>query len=454
MPLDISRQLSELLGPGAIKSPEALEDFAIDGVVPEAVVQPPDRQAVAEIMQWASKERVSVFPRGGGTKQTLGNVPARVGVVLDLGLLNRMLDYAPHDLTATVEAGITLGQLQQLLAPGGQSLRLESPLATTSTVGGILAANTTGPLQHSYGQPRDWLIGIAVVQASGVQTKAGGKVVKNVTGYDLNKLYTGSLGTLGVIVEATFKLSPQPMEQRVQLAGYSTLGQGITAGADLLRQVHAPLGVQVVDVQAARQLNIGPVTAFLERSESASALTLGFFSGRAGTVERRIANSAGTLQDSAALHVDELYDDADRPLLKQLTDLGWAWDTRPYLGIKVMVPPSAVAQVVDRCHQDVPLGLPPAVVADPGFGMFRLFWWAGSVSDWIEDSLVLETILRTRQLAREAGGFATVEQCPLSIKKQIDVWGEHPDGMDIMRRIKQKFDPQGILNPGRFLGGI
>lgn len=454
MTLSISQRLSELLGPSAVQSPDALESYAVDGVVPLAAVRPPDRQAVSEIMRWASKERVSVFPRGGGTRLALGNVPDRVDLALDLSLQNRMLDYQPADMTATVEAGMPLHQLQQQLAAGSQILHLEAPMAARSTIGGILAANATGPLQYSYGQPRDWLIGISVIQASGLETKAGGKVVKNVTGYDLNKLYTGSLGTIGVIVEATFKLSPLPIDQGMLVARFSTLGEGIRAGADLLRQVYAPQGVQVVDGQAARQLDIGPVATSLERIEPHGTLALALFSGRPQTVNRRMADSASALRNSGALDVGDLDEAESRPLLQHLTDLGWAWDTRPYLGIKVMVPPSAVARVAEQCRQNVPLGLPPGVVADPGFGMIRLFWWSGSVSDWIDDSLILETILRARQLAREAGGFAMVEHCPLAVKRQIDVWGEHPHGMEIMRRIKQKFDPLAILNPGRFLGRI
>ena len=450
----VSQKLSDLLGPSALQLPDTLEDYAIDGVIPEAAVQPPDRKAVSEILSWASKERVPVFPRGGGTQLVLGNVPDRVGLVLDLSRQDRLLDYQPADMTATVEAGMPLSRLQQQLAADNQFLRLEAPLATRATIGGILAANTTGPSQFSYGQPRDWLIGIGVIQAGGQETKAGGKVVKNVTGYDLNKLYTGSLGTLGVIVEATFKLSPLPMDRGILVSGFSTLAEGISAGAGLLKQVYAPEGLQVIDGQVARQLDIVPAAMSPEGLEPEGSLALTFFSGRTQTVKRRIADSAVALRESGALHVDALDEVESSPLLQRLTDLGWDTDSRPYLGIKAIVPPVAVARVVESCRKGVPLGFPPGVVADPGFGMIRFFWWTESASDGIDDSLVLQTILRTRELAREACGFALVEHCPLAIKKEIDVWGEHPQGMEIMRRIKQQFDPMGILSPGRFLGRI
>ena len=457
MTSSLSQRLADLVGVDAVLPQEELAEHAIDGVVPEAAVAPPDRRAVAEIMAWASEQRVSVFPRGGGTQWALGNVPDSVGIVLDLSRQTRVLDYQPADLTATVEAGVTLHRAQRELAPGGKFLPLESPVAERSTIGGILAANSTGPLRHTYGQPRDWLIGIAVVGADGVETKAGGKVVKNVTGYDLNKLYTGSLGTLGIIVEATFKLSPLQMDRGTVVAGFPSLREGIIAGAGLLQQVFAPQAIQIVDGQVVRRLTENGISGAgpLGNTDAGSALALAFFSGRPRAVKRRMEESTRLLSASGASEVAGLDEAQGHPLLKGLTDLGWSEDTRPYLGIKVTVPPSSMAGIVSECHrQDAPFGFSPGVVADPGFGSVRLLWWAEPVRDVIEDSVVLETIVRTRKQAREVGGSAVVEHCPLALKKQIDVWGEQPQGLEIMRRIKQEFDPLGILSPGRFVGKI
>ena len=454
MALSSMSQLVVLLDPEAKIPLEQLEEYAVDGVIPEAAVRPSNRKDVGEIMRWASAQGISVFPRGGGTQLALGNVPTEVGVALDLSRLHCVLDYQPTDLTATVEAGIPLDQLQQELAVGGKFLPLEAPLAGASTIGGILAANTTGPLRFSFGQPRDWLIGIGIVSPSGVDTKAGGKVVKNVTGYDLNKLYTGSLGTLGVIVEATFKLSPIPPQRAVVMAGFLSLQEGIQAGGNLLRQVFAPLGVQVLDAQAAQQLKFEPGAALLDRLGGNGALAVAFFAGRSGAVHRRTDESSRLLRELSAADAVVAKEPESRLLLERLIDLGWSKETTPYLGIKITVPPSAVSHVADRCLRAASLGLPPGVIADPGYGMVRLLWWTGSVSDWIDDSVVLETIVRTREVAREAGGSAVIEHCPLSLKKQLDVWGAHPEGIEIMRNIKQKFDPLGVLNPGRFVGGI
>ena len=459
MTQNLSQQLTELLGMENVVPQEQLKEYAVDGITPQAAAQPLDRRAIPEVMKWAANQRVSVFPRGGGTKLSLGNTPkVGIGLALDLSRQCRVLDYQPADLTVSVEAGITLAGLQHELSAGGQYLPLESPLAEHATIGGILASNATGPLRSSLGQPRDWLIGISVVSGEGVETKAGGKVVKNVTGYDLNKLYTGSLGTLGVIVDATFKLSPAPMEHGALIARFSTLEEGISAARGLLTQVTAPQGVQIIDGQVANQLQAASPSVTLGQLGSglatSGALVVAFFAGRPKAVARRIQGCASSLQDSGASQVVTLDPGESLPLLKGLTDLGWSGETRPYLGIKISAPPSSVANIIARTREDDLLGLPPGVVADPGFGTVRLYWWASSVSQWIDDSLVLNAIVRTRELAREAGGTALVEHCPLSLKRQIDVWGDQPGGMEIMRRIKQKFDPLGILSPGRFVGRL
>lgn len=279
-------------------------------------------------------------------------------------------------------------------------------------------------------------------------------MVKNVTGYDLNKLYTGSLGTLGIIVEATFKLSPMPPQQGVLLAGFQTLSAGIEATCKLLNQVWAPQGLQIADGQAVGQLRGAFNAPLPERLETNGAAAFAFFSGRPRAVQRRLDECIKSLRDSGATSVAVIDEPEGARLIKSLTDLGWDQTTKPYLGIKVSVRPSSLARLASRYQQDSSLGLPPGVVADPAFGLARLFWWSGSVSDWMDDSLVLDTIFRTRELAREAGGTALVEHCPLPLKKQIDVWGDQPQGMEIMRRIKEKFDPLGILNPGRFAGKL
>ncbi len=447
-------QLAKFLPLGSLVPPPGLEDYAVDGVMPQAAALSSNREDTAEVVRWAAAQGVSIFPRGGGTQVALGNVPAAVGLVLDVSGQDRLLDYQPDDLTVTVEGGISLGQLQRELAPGGKFLPLEAPMAEISTIGGILAANATGPLRFSYGQPRDWLIGISVVGGDGVETKAGGKVVKNVTGYDLNKLYAGSLGTLGIIVEATLKLAPIPAETAALIASFSSLPEAIKAGGSLAGTAFAPNGVQVLDGQAAHRLKLEEGQAMLEQAGVGGALAIACIAGRPEGVKRKIDETTRLLTESGAQEVTVLQEPESQAALESLADLGWNSETTPHLGIKVTAPPSAVATVAAQCLESNLQGMAPGLLADPGYGLVQLFWWAGSVSEWVDDSLVLETLLRTRRAAREAGGHAVVEHCPVSLKKKIDVWGGQPEAIEIMRRLKRKFDPSGILNPGRFVGGM
>ena len=520
MTSSLPQQLADLLGPDAVLPPGQYspELYAVEGVIPQAVAQPTDRESIARVLQWAAEHQVSVLPRGGGVLSALGNLPTGADVVLDLSRYNRVLDFQPADLTATVEPGVTLDTLQRELAQGGKLVPLEAPLADRATLGGILAANANGPLRYSYGPARDWLIGISVVSSDGVETKAGGKVVKNVTGYDLNKLYTGSLGTLGVIVEATFKLAPLPEVWAALVASFPSVGAGIDASRSLIAQVFAPQGLQVINGPAVRRLarNTGdgdepanPVAAELAGEltggRESGAFALAFFAGRPRAVRRRLEDSARLLRESGANKVDSLDGAETRSLLRHLTNLGWSGDTVPSLGLKVNLPPNAVGKLVAAVEstEDYRSGTSGTIetrpvftggsfarenlgiVADPGFGTVQLLRWpetpAGSANtantanpgnpgnpgnpanpgsaeelDEAAIAAALSAIQRVREAARTLGGTAVVEHCPQPVKALIDVWGDTPTGaeMEIMQRIKRKFDPSGTLNPGRFMGKL
>ena len=189
--------------------------YVLEGRTPEAVVFPGCKEEICAILALAGEEGIPVTPWGGGTKLGIGLPPSRVGLVLGLRRLDRILEHEPGDLTATVEAGITLGALQARLGKRGQWLSLDPACPDRATVGGILASDASGPRRHLYGTARDLLIGLTVVSAEGAIVRGGGKVVKNVAGYDLPKLYIGSFGTLGVLVEATIRLRPRPDEDRL-----------------------------------------------------------------------------------------------------------------------------------------------------------------------------------------------------------------------------------------------
>ncbi|MGH8010470.1 MAG: FAD-binding oxidoreductase, partial [Candidatus Binatia bacterium] len=189
--------------------------FAIDGREPQEVVFPESVAQVSQVLRVASEQRTAVAPVGHGAFLHLGNVARRYDLALSLQRLDRIIDYQPADMTVTVEAGMTLARLQTILGEQGQWLPVDPPLPEQATVGGLIATNLSGPARLSQGTIRDFLIGMKAVQSDGTIVKGGGRVVKNVAGYDLPKLYCGSFGTLGVIVEATFKVRPRPQAQGI-----------------------------------------------------------------------------------------------------------------------------------------------------------------------------------------------------------------------------------------------
>ena len=434
----LAEQLSNLFGPDAVLP---VDGYAVDGVAPQAVLRPTDRDGVARVLQWACQRGVPVSPLGGGVLTSLGNVPAQSGVALDLSSLNRVLDYQPADLTVTVEAGITLGSLRRELMQGDKFVPLEAPLAHRATVGGILATNFSGPLRYSFGLPRDWLIGISVVGSNGVETKAGGRVVKNVTGYDLNKLYTGSLGTLGVILEASFKLSPVPDSRAGVLASFPSVPTGIAAARYLVSRVYAPQGLQVFNRVVAEGLG-------LEAPSGVEAIVLAFITGRPRATIRRLEESTKLMREAGALDIDSRDGPASQVLLQRLTDFSWDDDATPRLGFKVTLPPASVGKFLNEVKPRSDYG----IMVDPGFGTVQLHKRAAD-----QDSrAILDDIDRARTVAHSLGGTVVVEHCPLPLKATLDIWEGSAGAaeLEIMRRIKRNFDPSGILNPGRFIGKL
>ena len=435
--------LDELLGASRVLGSDQVGDYAIGPFVPMAAARPADTQEVSLVLEWAHRNNVAIYPVGGGTLKHLGNPPTRPGIALDMSRLNGMLDFQPADLTIHVQAGMTVDDLDSALAQDAKYVPLAPPLPGRATVGGTLATGISGPLRSTYGLPRDWLIGMTVVGPDGTISKCGGQVVKNVTGYDLNRLYTGSLGTLAVITDATFKITPAPTAWAAVVAAFENNQSAVSACHDLLAQPYAPHALHLLNPDAVRHLDVGQ----LPTGYGPAALAV--VAGRPASVKRRTEDialawlgSASTLRiegDQAIQLTDSLADFPVNPIHP------------PSLCIRINSQPSALEQLMAMETTEI-AGAHPAILADAGFGGGRLIWW-NDVSQ--EDPVQLTQHLRDIQAdAVASGGSAIVETCPPETKALVDVWGPDPSGMDIMRRIKRQFDPRGILNPGRFVGGL
>ena len=368
----------------------------------------------------------------------LGNIPSRVDMVIGTERLDNLNFHEPLDMVAQVQAGMTLESLQAQLARHGQTLPVESPIAGRATIGGILASNVSGPSRFAFGSPRDWLIGITVALADGTLTKAGGRVVKNVTGYDMGKLYVGSLGTLGVIVDATFKLVPLPASRTAVLTPCASTEESLSLAAKVLMLPGQPTAVHAINRAAADALDM----QYLFPPHHGGFLLVGY-SGRNSMVARAERDALGVLPDgSSVLRENERVD-----LWRRLTDLGWSNAATPPVMLRASVRPSRIGRLL-RTLGELPQG---GVIVDASTGIARLYWFDDHGDD-MNESL----IYRVREAALEAGGHLMVESCPLSVKRNIDVWGDlvRDQGLDLMRRVKSQLDPNGIMSPGRMAGRI
>src|SRR5579864_6916651 len=227
--------------------PDELRNYAVDGLLPRLVVIPDSVEQVAQIVALANQHGLTVLARGGGSRIDVGGIPEQIDVLLETHKLTRLLEHEAPDLTCHAEVGLTLAALQAQLATKGQRLALDPPDAEQATLGGILASNASGPKRLRYGSARDMVIGLRVVQASGDIARSGGRVVKNVAGYDLNKLYIGSLGTLGIIVEANFKLQPLPANERTLLLTHVNANDAMQTVITLLGSLLTPGAIELID---------------------------------------------------------------------------------------------------------------------------------------------------------------------------------------------------------------
>src|SRR4051812_37733892 len=385
------------------------EDDLVDRVVPGLVARPATTQQVAEVLQAAAAHRLTVVPRGRGTKMTWGMPPTSADVVVDVAGMDRVLDHQAGDLIVETQAGARLSEVQAVVGKEGQRLVLEETVPGAS-VGGTLATNASGPQRVLVGTARDLLIGITVVRADGVVAKAGGRVVKNVAGYDLGKLMIGSFGTLAIVTEALFRLHPEP---RVQQWVSIEVDDPAAAHDAVQSVVHAQVVPAAVEVD---QPVDGPVTV---------TVLLG---GKPEGVEGRVRTTRRLLGDHA--------DAAEHP--------PGGWSSYPWqpgeTGLKLTCVLSGLRDVLRTARE-----VGASVRGSGGTGVLY-----AAVAD---TDRAAEAVERLRAVCARHQGAAVVVDGPREVKQAVDVWGPVP-ALDLMRRVKDQFDPDHRLAPGRFVGGI
>lgn len=396
--------------------------FTVDGISPCAIVRPGSYEEAAFVLRYANDKGLAVIARGGGTMMGVGNIPRRYDIALGLTRLDAVVEHEPADLTVTCQAGITLGSLRRSLAAAGQMVPFDPSLPDEATAGGVLAAGAYGPSRTAYGVPRDFTIGMRAVTGDGRITRTGGKVVKNVAGYDLCKLYIGSLGTLGVIVEATFKVIPLPKAERETALGFGSAGDACAFAAEVHRRGLCLRGVQLLNTAAASDA---------ERRTGVAYLLALYLAGAPAAVDRSSAEIAAMARAAEAI----TFENGKAKPFEQPTAVA--------LVCRGSVLPSRLPAFIAAAES---IGTAPRIAADPVAGVLCAAW---------PDAQDAESALaRLREAASRTGASLVAESCPLELKRKVDVFGEPPPSFTLMRRIKEQFDPNGVVSPGRYLGRL
>ena len=386
----------------------------VDGVAAQLVAYPRSATEVAAALAVAASHGLAVVARGAGTKLDWGYPPERVGLVLDLSHMSGVVEHTSDDLVVRVKAGTPLADLAERLSGAGQRLAIDE-VVPGSTAGGAVATGACGPLRHAYGAVRDRLLGVTVVRPDGVIARAGSKVVKNVAGYDLAKLFTGSYGTLGVMTELIFKLAPLPAA--------ALFVSGTCAGPRELRPaLQALLGSPAAPeaVEISRSLPDGPVElcALVE--------------GRPGPTEDRAATLAALSADEVSTAAPSWWGCLPGPVTVKLTTV-------------LSAVPDLVSLASDACAA---LGLTGTLSGSAGVGVLYLGLPART-----ERGALAALLAQLRPAVMATEGYTTLLRAPAATKAGLDVWGPVP-GLELMRRVKDRFDPARTLAPGRFVGGI
>ena len=398
--------------------------FTIDGLAPRTVLTPQSHAEVAEALSIAERERESISPVGGGTKLALGNVPERLDCILSMESLSSVLHYEPADLTLSVEAGIRFSEVQSLLGEHSQTLPVEAPDGNRATVGGMIATAIAGPRRLGSGTLRDLLIGIAVAYPNGTVGKAGGMVVKNVTGFDLMRLHLGALGTLGVIVSANFKVLPAARHEATVLSD------------------SGPLDAAMELANAARHSRLRPIALEVYGTGDTWRAAVRI-EGRDATV----ASGVDAVMDGGSW-AEKIEGDESR-----------AW-WRDYVQRQHLTPGDD--RVVVRCGFEPKRAnsVAGSITATARLHDISQEHWM--ISPGIGSAIVELGFDRTgpeslcalqQNLLRDCPSV-TVLCAPPGFKQGFDVWGKAPETISVMRALKAEFDPHGVINRGRFVNHI
>jgi glycolate oxidase FAD binding subunit len=402
-----------------VEAPANLSAFAIDGVVPTVSVSPGSVEEVSAVLRYAFERELVVVPGGGMVHQEIGNAPTQVEVLLRTERLTAIEHYDPGDLTIGIGAGANLGDLQGLLRDQGQVFPLDIAHADRVTIGGAMAVAAHGPHKHFFGGLRDYCIGVRFVTADGVVAKGGGRVVKNVAGFDLMKLMIGSYGTLGVITSASFKLFPRPVQTRTFICEFATLAEAIACRDRVIASPLSPICLELLSPKA----------------WNSSAWTIAL---RAGGTDRVLARYASEMGSQVTRTLDGA---GEQQLWADVQALG----EHAAVTVSLNLPAQSTLKVLEAVGRTCAENhLTYSAWGRVGVGSLLLAF----DSDMAENYVAAVAAIR-KAVPRDAS--VVVTRCSSALKPDINVWGTSPTTLKAMAGVKLALNPKDTLNRGRFL---
>ena len=453
MPRDeaaLARRLAAIVGEEHVLTGPEASPFAVDGTRPRCVVQPGSQEEVSSVAAACAAAGAAMVPWGGGTGIGIGNPPRRADVVVGTLRLDRVVEFDDANLNVSVEAGVRLDHLQSILGEKKQFLPLDPPLGDRVTVGGLVQTNATGPGRYSYGTVRDWLLGLRVVLPGGERVRCGGKVIKNVSGYDLNKVFIGSMGTMGIVTEATFKLLPLPAA-RASVAGvFASVSDVAGVVGKTLESFLLPEAIEALDRQA-----LSSVGSRLALAGAAPGYGLAVsLAGSRETVDRQVRDFTKLFEEGKALATGTLGTEPEvAAAWRSIRDVHReALQAGERVVFKIAVPIGKTLELFALAEGlAARLARPGVVTAHAGSGIVRAALAVEGGAPLAPLGAALEALRRD---AEAVTGSLVLEEAPVALKESLDAWGKPRGGFSVMQRLKTEFDPGALMSPGRFLGGI
>jgi len=436
-----------------IQDRDKLGAYALDGKRPKAIVSPRTMDQISRIIAYANQQHLAVIPMGSGTKMGMGGIPKKMDIVLSTRRLNRITDCDIDNLTFSAESGMTLSEVQKHLAKEGRGyfLPLDPSFTDKATLGGIVATNSSGPKRFLYGTARDLIIGMKTVFPNGDLVVSGGKTVKNVSGYDMCKLLIGSFGTLGIICEITFKILPLPEKEATLLVPFKTLGELDGFVQEVIRSQLVPASIETLNATAVIKMKYR--VSLPEEGKYVVAIGL---EGVAESIERQESALGNVGEKHGALQSAVLISEGHQGFWNALRDFskGLAKRYPDLIALKSNFLISKYGKMIESYENIFKgMGMDFAFICHSGNGILYSYVLADKNVQSKTETLVKLIKKLTYEAVKNEGNLV-VESSPFSIKKKGDVWGRSRSDHQVMRRIKKQFDPAGVLNPGRFLGGI